>query len=342
MDAPITLQETGATLLPIINLLREDTSSADKAAFMAAVTDGLKQMPKRLPSRFFYDGIGSSLFQKIMKLPEYYVTRCEHKVLTKNRKEIVNLFSSKGSFHLIDLGAGDALKTKILLRELRDQDIDFEYLPVDISGDAMQQLISTLQKEIPDVSAQAVVGEYFDALSWLHHNKSQQKVILFLGSNIGNFEHEESVTFLTTLKTHLNKGDKLLMGIDLMKDPDTILKAYNDASGITAAFNLNLLHRINRELGGNFKVDQFKHFPLYDPQLGVMKSYIVSKITQEVTIEATGQVVQFKAWEAIHTENSHKYDLHQIELMAKSCGLSIEAVFQDDACGFADILFTVD
>lgn len=325
----------------MIELSRKEDGTSDTEDFAKDVAHGLSQEPKSLPSRYFYDAAGSKLFQDIMALPEYYLTRCEFKVLTENREEMARQFAANGFFHLIDLGAGDAMKTKILLRELSQQKSTFDYVPVDISGDAMRQLSESLHQEMPSVDVQAVVGEYFPALEWLHENKAERKVVLFLGSNIGNFKADESIHFLQRICSNLNPGDKLLMGIDLRKDPDMILNAYNDASGVTAEFNLNLLRRINRELGGDFDVDQFRHYPIYNPHEGVMRSFLVSKKAQDVYIRNIGKSFHFDAWEAIHTENSHKYSLQQVAELGKACGFTVETVFQDDACGFADVLFTV-
>lgn len=333
--------ELNPTLAPMIDLSRKEDGSNDTAAFARDVAEGLSQKQKNLPSRYFYDGKGSKLFQQIMDLPEYYLTRCEFEVLTQNRDTMAAHFAREGFFHLIDLGAGDALKTKILLKELARQQSSFDYVPVDISGDAMQQLSESLAEELPQVNVQAVVGEYFKALDWLQQHKAERKVVLFLGSNIGNFEVEESISFLRSVRGYLQPGDRLLMGVDLRKNPETILKAYDDEAGITAEFNLNLLYRINRELGGNFNVEQFYHYPIYNPLEGVMRSFLVSKAEQEVRIESTGQTFRFEAWEAIHTENSHKYSIPQIEDLGNACGFQIETVFYDSQKQFADVLFTV-
>ncbi len=328
---------------PALTVLSKQTEgAADLAAFADDINLGLSQSPKKLSSRWFYDARGSKLFQQIMDLPEYYLTRCEFDLLCEHKQEIVRHFGKEDSFHLIDLGAGDAMKTKILIRELLLKEHEFEYVPVDISGDAMQELTEDLQDELPGVQVQAVVGEYFESLKWLQENKAARKVVLFLGSNIGNFESEESINFLKTIRSYLNTGDKLLLGADLCKNPEAILDAYNDASGVTAEFNLNLLNRINRELGGNFDVSAFQHYALYDPQEGVMKSYLVSRKDQEVYIEATGQSYTFKAWEAIHTENSHKYTLQQIKELGEVCGFRTETVFLEKNQYFADVLFTID
>ncbi len=325
----------------MINLSLTTNGDNDTASFAADVAEGLGRPLKTLSSRYFYDAMGSRLFQEIMRLPEYYLTRSEHHVLTENKAAITDAFSENDFFHLIDLGAGDGLKTKILLRQLANKHIDFSYIPVDISEDAVKQLEESLQTELPAVKTQGVVGEYFTALEWISKQKSGRKVVLFLGSNIGNFEIEDSKNFLKNLRTYLQPGDKLLVGFDLRKDPEQILKAYDDSAGITADFNINLLRRINAELGGNFDLNQFRHFALYDPAQGAMRSYLVSKIAQEVTIGATGLTFTFTAWEPIHTENSYKYTLPQAAQLAESCGFKVQTVFQDHNGHFADVLFSV-
>ncbi len=324
----------------MIDLSRNADGSSDVRAFARDVAEGLSREQKRLPSRYFYDAAGSELFRQIMELPEYYLTRSEFELLTQHRKNITEHFTKEGFFHLIDLGAGDAFKTKILLKELSHQQHAFDYVPVDISGDAMQQLTNSLQQELPDVQVQAVVGEYAQALEWLQVHKSERKVVLFLGSNIGNFDADEGLAFLSSIRGYLDKGDQLLMGVDLRKDPDTILLAYDDSSGTTAAFNLNLLHRINRELGGNFDLEQFRHYALYDPQEGVMRSFLISQQQQQVYLRSLDRSYTFAAWEAVHTENSRKYTMNQVQGLGQQSGFRTDTIFQDERRYFADVLFT--
>ncbi|WP_162426165.1 L-histidine N(alpha)-methyltransferase [Pontibacter pudoricolor] len=329
------------TTLQITDLSTPESGTGAKAQFASDVKNGLSQEAKKLSSRYFYDGEGSRLFQKIMHLPEYYLTRSEHEVFTTQQQTIAKQLAAQGNFHLIDLGAGDATKTRILLKQLLQQNADFDYVPVDISGDAMRELCEDLQTELPSLQTQAVIGDYFEALDWLDEHKPGRKVLLFLGSNIGNFNPDERQEFMQQVRAHMQPGDMLLLGMDLCKEPETILRAYNDATGVTAAFNLNLLHRINRELGGDFIVDQFKHFPLYDPQHGVMKSFLISQQEQEVTIKATGQTFHFKAWEAIHTESSYKFTLELAETIGNVNGFKIQQIFQDKNHYFADVLYIV-
>ncbi|MBK0404675.1 L-histidine N(alpha)-methyltransferase [Adhaeribacter sp. BT258] len=305
------------------------------------VLAGLTQTPKSLSSKYFYDGAGSKLFQQIMELPEYYPTRTEFKILEEQQAEIAGFFGLTDFFHLVELGAGDGLKTKILLRQLLHMKADFEYVPVDISGDILKQLESSLQTELPALRTESFAGDYFKALHWLQHNKEGRKVVLFLGSNIGNFEDNGDLEFLQEIRKYLKPEDKVLVGFDLRKDPRTIRQAYDDAAGVTAAFNLNLLKRLNRELGADFNLKQFEHFTDYDPLEGVVKSYLVSKKQQTVTFSALNHRVSFAAWEAIHTENSHKYTPAQIEELGKKAGLKSEQFFTDEKHYFADVLFRV-
>lgn len=328
-----------STTNPLIDLSRKTNGTQDRAEFAKHVAEGLSQHPKKLSSRYFYDARGSKLFQQIMGLPEYYLTRAEYSLMQRHRSAMVSAFAAGGFFHLVDLGAGDALKTKLLLQELERQQKPFDYVPMDISGSAMQELSKDLQQVHPDLHVQAVVAEYITGLQWLEQHLTERKVVLFLGSNIGNFEREEGLEFISQIRRHLQPGDLFLLGVDLTKDPDTILAAYNDASGVTAAFNLNLLERINRELGGNFELDDFKHFALYDPQLGVMKSFLVSQREQKVYLEATQARYSFAAWEAIHTESSHKYTLPQATEMGRSAGFELVTSYLDEKGGFADMLF---
>lgn len=304
------------------------------------VLAGLAKNPKTLPSKYFYDAAGSRIFQQIMDLPEYYLTRTEFEILEKQKAEICQTFAGKGTFHLVELGAGDGLKTKILLRQLVKGKITFEYVPVDISGEAMNQLEASLRSEIPELKTDGFTGDYFKALNWLQKNKPGRKVVLFLGSNIGNFESADSEQFIQKMASFLQPGDKVLMGFDLRKDPRIILPAYDDAAGVTASFNLNLLKRLNRELGANFDLEQFQHFANYDPLHGVMRSFLISRKKQAVTFSALNYTVSFEAWEAIHTENSHKYSISQIEELGKKAQLEIVEIFSDERHYFADVLFS--
>lgn len=310
------------------------------SAFALDIRTGLNQSPKTLPSRYFYDGVGDELFQKIMGLDEYYLTRAEFEIFVRQKAEILKAFLGKeNQFRLIELGAGDGTKTKVLLSHFTNEQVLFTYSPIDISGNVLEQLEEDLKVDIPSLSVKPIVGEYFKALEALNTDNTSKEVVLFLGSNIGNFNRRSGIDFLSHVGDNLSKGDMLLIGFDLMKDPKKILSAYNDKEGVTKAFNLNLLSRINKELGANFNTEDFDHFPTYDPSTGETKSHIISKKKQEVYIEAMDEQVSFEAWEAIHTEVSQKYSPQMITEYAKEAGFRIVNNFTDSNHYYVDSLW---
>ncbi|MER3374069.1 MAG: L-histidine N(alpha)-methyltransferase [Allomuricauda sp.] len=311
------------------------------STFEQEVFEGLTAHPKYLSSKYFYDEVGDKLFQDIMAMPEYYLTDCEFHILEANKAEIVDLFSGDGeSFSLFELGAGDGKKTKILLRHLVERNIPFDYRPIDISQNALNELETALHNEIPEVVINPLQGTYFDTLRDIGNSNGRRKVILFLGSNIGNLLHPQAVEFLKNMRDAINTDDLIFMGFDQKKNPQTILDAYNDKTGITEAFNKNILARINKEMGGNFDLDQFLHWEVYDPQTGTAKSYLVSKEKQMVWIESLDLEVPFKRWETIHTEISQKYDDEVVAWLAGEAGLHIATSFSDEEENYKDYVFT--
>ena len=308
--------------------------------FAADVREGLLSMPKKLPSKYFYDQNGDKLFQAIMGLEEYYLTRSEFEILRDQKEAIVSYFlGNTREFDLIELGAGDGTKTKILLTHLEEIKANFKYVPVDISPNVLDILEKDLSLKLPSLKVMPYQGDYFDALSHLQEVDQVKKVVLFLGSNIGNFPNGTASAFLKNVSANLVPGDMLFIGFDLMKDPNIILSAYNDSEGVTRDFNLNLLQRINDELGGNFDLSKFKHFPTYDPINGETKSHLISKVTQEVYIEAIGESFTFDAWEAVHTEVSQKYSLKDIHRFAKESGFRVAQNFTDSKGYYVDSLW---
>ncbi len=298
--------------------------------FEKDVRKGLTDFPKHLSSQYFYDEKGDKLFQDIMAMPEYYLTDREFEILSENTAEIAELFA-KGNpkFKLIELGAGDGKKTKVLLKYLSEKNFKFKYQPIDISRNALNGLEKSLLEELPDVSVETRQGTYFENLSAINAENGTKKVILFLGSNIGNLLHLQAIEFLKRVQELMQGDDLLFVGFDMKKDPQIILDAYNDPKGITAAFNKNVLTRINRELGGNFDVDKFRHWEVYDPEMGTAKSYLVAKEAHKVSLKKLELQVDFKAWETIHTEISQKYDKPTIEWLADKSGLEIVTLFSD-------------
>ena len=307
--------------------------------FASDVYTGLTSEPKQLSSKFFYDKKGDELFQQIMELPEYYLTGKEFGILQQNKEEIGKTFNDPEGFDLIELGAGDGKKTKLLLRHFEEQQYDFKYLPVDISNNVLDQLQNSLKTEIPTLEVIPQQGTYAQVLDKLADYKARKKIILFLGSNIGNLSREQAVSFLKKIAAAMNENDLFFIGMDQKKHPQKILNAYNDASGVTAAFNKNLLSRINREFDADFEPDNFLHWPVYDPETGVAKSYLVSTITQKVRINSLNLEVDLRAWESIHTEVSQKYDDKSVAGLAEGAGLTITGSFSDPEKYFKNYIF---
>ena len=304
--------------------------------FEKDVINGLSSQPKRLPSKYFYDKAGDRLFQQIMHLDEYYLTNSELEVLTANRQDIFSAIAKGGTFDLLEFGAGDGLKTKVLLKYFLKEQANFTYRPVDISSNALKGLEANLSEELPGLKVESIADEYFHALNGLGNSKNRS-VVLFLGSNIGNFREEQAHRFLGELYASLKEGDMVLIGFDLKKDPGKILAAYNDDKGITAAFNLNLLRRINRELGADFDLEAFRHYPLYDPEAGEARSYLVS--TREQTVQMGSRSFHFQAWETIHTEISCKYHPSETNELARHAGFEVVRHFFDKEMNFLDALW---
>ncbi len=311
------------------------------SAFLIDVVRSLSAQPKFLQSKYFYDATGDELFQQIMACPEYYLTRAEEEIMRLRSREILEVCAATHpTFDVVELGAGDASKTVHLLEEAARLGCATRYLPIDISAHTIEYLTRTLPTRLGGrLQVEGLNGEYFSMLERVRA-APQPKLVLFLGSNIGNMSPADATAFCRQLRSYLNPGDWLLMGVDLKKDPRTVLAAYNDAQGITRAFNLNLLHRINRELGADFQVDQFLHYPVYDPQTGSCKSYLVSTRRQRVTL-ADGTAFDFMANEPIYMEVSQKYSEPEIDALADAAGFEPVRMFFDEAHQFTDVLWRV-
>lgn len=320
--------------------MQTDSSIKFATAFHRDVHQGLTDHPKHLSSKYFYDEKGDKLFQDIMGMPSYYLTRAEHQIFELHKEDICRHFMGRGqAFNLIELGAGDGKKTKILLRELQGQHAVFKYQPVDISAHVLEQLRETIKQELPGVVVETREGTYFDILKKLNKIQQDRKVVLFLGSNIGNLLHSQAVEFLRGLQAQMGGDDLLFIGFDQKKHPRKILDAYNDPEGITEAFNKNVLARINKELGGDFNPEKFLHWEVYDPESGTAKSYLVSAEKQTVNIEALDLRVSFEAWETIHTEISQKYDDPTVHWLAEEAGLAPIKWYSDPEGHYKDVLF---
>jgi dimethylhistidine N-methyltransferase len=310
--------ETAYTVLDSAELT---ATASPKHDFGLDVLHGLSESPKNLPSKYFYDAEGSQLFQRITKLEDYYLTRCELEV--------------------IELGVGDGHKTKVIISRLLEDGRRFDFVPIDIAEPVIHSLTEGMDEEFPELEIRGIVADYFDGIRWLSQLETRRNLVLFLGSNIGNFHRNETLSFLRTLWNSLNHGDLVLIGFDLKKNIETMTRAYNDGAGITREFNLNLLKRINRELGGNFELDQFEHYSTYDVFSGAMESYLVSLVGQSVYIEAIGQSFCFEAFEPIHTEYSYKYLESDIEQLAQETGFAVALNMYDSRKWFVDAVWRV-
>lgn len=309
-----------------------------RTPFLADVLTGLGSFPKKLQSKYFYDKTGDALFQQIMAMPEYYLTRCELDIFENSTANLAGIITEAGTaFDLIELGAGDATKSSYLLKYLVHQKTDFTYMPIDISGNILNVLDVKLKAEVPDLDVVCLEGDYFAMLKKATGISERRKVVMFLGGNIGNMEKEDAEGFCRELRNYLTKGDIVLVGFDLKKNPQTILDAYNDKHGITAAFNLNLLTRINRELGADFNVNRFEHYQNYDPLTGACRSYLVSLDSQEVTVDTTR--IHFDKDEVIYMEVSQKFSAEDIRGLAHNSGFAIAGAVNDSKGWFTDSLW---
>ena len=307
-------------------------------AFAQDILEGLRRTPKTLPSKYFYDEAGDRLFQQIMALPEYYLTRCETEILEQHKDSLLQAMGG-GPFDLVELGAGDGLKTRILLEYFLQQGADFRFLPMDISGNALDQLSKLLREELPALQIRPQQGDYFERLAALPRNSGRRNAVLFLGSNIGNCPMPQAKDLLRRIAGQLEAGELLLTGFDLKKDPAVVLAAYNDAAGVTREFNLNLLRRINRELNADFDPEAFVHWATYNPSSGACESYLVSKKAQAITLGMPGERIAFHPWEAIYMELSQKYDIGMVEDLAAGAGFRVLRHFTDARSYFADSLW---
>jgi L-histidine N-alpha-methyltransferase len=309
------------------------------SVFYHDVINGLKAENKFLPSKYFYNEAGDKLFQQIMACPEYYPTRCEMEILQQQSGQIADLFSRHGdSFDLVELGPGDATKSWYLLRELLKRKVRFTYYPIDISQHVIGWLENKLPASLPGLQMQGLNGEYLEQLEGMDNFSSDKKILLFMGANIGNMSMPQATLFCRQLHDRMSTGDLLFIGFDLKKHPGTTLEAYNDRQGFTRAFNLNLLQRINQELDADFAIDQFEHYPVYDPGTGACKSFLISRIDQRVHI-GEDKSVDFKENEAIYMEISQKYTLPETEYIARQSGFKPLHTFLDSKKWFADVLW---
>jgi L-histidine Nalpha-methyltransferase len=325
--------------LKLTNLIEKNQTTQHHEAFLADVINGLNAEQKAISAKYFYDDIGSELFQKISQHPDYYPTKTEFSILDKI-SDILPSIINEQDIDIIELGAGDGHKSELIINGFIEAKCNVNFYPIDISEKAMQLLQNTLTIN-ENLHIHGVVADYYHGLHYIREISNNKKLVLFLGSNIGNFNKTQTNQFLTMLSNTLDKHDYVMMGFDLKKDPAILNQAYNDSDGLTKAFNLNLLTRINRELGGHFDTSQFKHYGFYNPYRGTMESYLISIVAQSVYIEAAKKTFHFKQFEPIHLEYSHKFTSSGIDKLAKQNGFETIQLFSDEKHYFIDALWQV-
>ena len=316
----------------IHNLVKRDPL----AGLADDVRNGLAAQPKRFLPKYFYDELGSQLFEAICLLPEYYLTRAENEIFQRYAGEIAA--SVGGQVTLVEMGSGSASKTRLIIEALLRRQSSLLFMPVDISASAIESSSRILLQSYPRLTIEAYAADYFAGLAELGKKPRLRTLALFLGSNISNFDQDEALRFLRALRRVLSTGDALLLGADLKKDPAILEAAYNDTLGVTSAFNLNVLARINRELGGTFDLRAFRHLAFYNEEMGRIEIYIESLVDQKVRIEKLDLDVEFAAGELIHTENSYKYDLAGIAQLAGATGFECSRTWLDSQERFSSNL----
>ena len=297
---------------------------------------GFQREKKFINPKYFYDKKGSELFEQICLQPEYYITRTEYKIILKNISELMNYFVDK-NVSIIELGSGSSKKTKIILKYFLDkQDNKLQYFPIDVSQEMLFNSTKKLYNDLPQITIYPIASDYFDGIRRakeyinLNNYKHDRKLILFFGSSLGNLEPNDALFFLKTIRKGLNQNDFLLIGFDLVKKKEILESAYNDSEGITSSFNLNVLNRINRDLGAEFNLDLFKHLAFFNQDKKRIEMHLVSLVKQSINIRKINQTFNFQKDETIHTENSYKYNLEDIDDLAKNSNFSVQKHFVDD------------
>jgi dimethylhistidine N-methyltransferase len=318
--------------LYIHNLVKRDPL----AGLAEDVRKGLAAQPKRFLPKYFYDELGSQLFEAICLLPEYYLTRAENEIFQRYAGEIAAAVD--GNITLVEMGSGSASKTRVIIEALLKRQSNLLFMPVDISASAIESSSRILLQSYPRLTIEAYAADYFAGLAELGKKPRQRTLALFLGSNISNFDLDEALRFLRALRSVLRTGDALLLGADLKKDPAILEAAYNDSLGVTSAFNLNVLARINRELGGSFDLRAFRHHAFYNEAMGRIEIYIESLVDQKVRIDKLDLEAEFAAGELIHTENSYKYDIAGIARLAGETGFECSRSWYDSQERFSSNL----
>jgi dimethylhistidine N-methyltransferase len=318
------------------------TAIKSPAVLVSPIADevlrGLTTHPRRLPPKLFYDAAGSHLFEQITETPEYYPTRTERGILKKYSGEIIR--QAGNNLTLVELGAGSASKTQVLIEALLRRQLRADFYPVDVSSSALQGALATLNGHFPRLSVKPIVADYTHRLPELRA-LAGRKLVLFIGSTIGNFEPDEAMAFLKSVHRSLQPGDALLIGFDLIKDASVLYAAYNDTLGVTAAFNKNMLVRINRELGGSFDIDAFEHVALWNRRKSRIEMHLESVYEQTVWVEDLERGFHFDRGERIHTENSYKFNAGSIARLLRRSGFKLEKRWTDSQGWFCEALARV-
>lgn len=320
--------------------LRQSDPREHLDSFASAVAEGLCEDPKSLPCRFLYDEIGSGIFEEICDLPEYYLTRTEHALLERCADEIASLLPDP--VDLAELGSGSSSKTRVLIEALLRRQRSLRYVPVDISRSALEDAARCLLADYDALEVHAIADEYQEGLRHVRSERELPLLLAWLGSNVGNFDRDAAARFLAGVREQLRPDDRLLLGIDLRKSARVLELAYDDPAGVTARFNKNLLGRINRELQGSFELEHFAHRAVYHRDEGRVELGLESLRDQEVEIGALGRVVHFEKHETIHTEDSYKYSLAEIDDLAAKSGHRIVQRWLGAGLAYGLCLFAPD
>lgn len=313
------------------NLLHTNSFSED-------VSRGLNSEVKYLLPKYFYDKRGSELFEQICGTEEYYPTRTETEIL----KKLSGIISERNSGRklLVELGSGSSVKTEYLIRSFLNNRSSFIYVPIDVS-DIIIESSKILTDKYPGLKVDAIISFYEEGMDFIVHKNNSPKLMLFLGSSIGNFSRDDRTDFMKMLKKYMNEDDRLLIGFDMIKDKDILEKAYNDSKGITAEFNLNILQRINKELDGNFDPAEFGHVAFYNERMSRIEMHLKARSQMTVDINATGEKISFEKGEMIHTENSYKFNKQMINELAEETGLEFSDYYTDEKNYFSICTFKI-
>lgn len=307
--------------------IHQSTQQANHDSFAEDVRAGLTARPKTLPPKYFYDALGSQLFEAICLLPEYYPTRAEAEIFHRHAAEIVSQLPAPVG--VVELGSGSSVKTRLLIEAILSRQPELHYQPMDISASILAHSAEKLLGDYDRLRIAGHVGDYTQGLDSIVRREGESLLALFLGSNIGNYTPEESRSLLESIRAALRTGDGLLLGADLKKSEEVLIAAYDDALGVTAAFNLNMLARINRELSANFDLRNFRHRAAFNHEAGRIEMHLVSRAAQTVSVGVLDLQITVQPGETIHTENSYKYDLPQLAALAEATGFQPAKIWFD-------------